>query len=152
MPAELKVIQGFQLEIAKIVNSGPLAGFWWTVSTLQGNCGMTASVCTLSVQFAILWVNKEDKAMATNSASKKDRLDFRVTAEFKETVSQAASLTGTSMTAFVYEAVRQYATKTIEQHERIMLNNKARDQFLEVLANPPVPNKALQKAAKKYAS
>ena len=89
---------------------------------------------------------------ATNSASKKDRLDFRVTAEFKETVSQAASLAGTSMTSFVYEAVRQYATKTIEQHERTLLNNAARDQFLAALTNPPAPNKALQKAAKKYAS
>jgi len=28
---------------------GSWASFWWTVSTLQGNCGMTASVCTFSV-------------------------------------------------------------------------------------------------------
>jgi len=90
--------------------------------------------------------------VASHSPSKKERLDFRVTVEFKETVSQAASLAGTSMTTFVYEAVRQYATQTIEQHERMLLNNAARDQFLAALANPPAPNKALKKAAKKYAS
>ena len=89
---------------------------------------------------------------ATNSTSKKDRLDLRVTAEFKETVSQAASLAGTSMTSFVYEAVRERATKTIEQHEQVILNNEARDRFMDALSNPPAPNTALQKAAKKYAT
>ncbi len=42
-------------------------------------------------------------------------------------------------------------TKTIEQHERILLNNAARDQLLGTLANSPVPNKALLKLAKKHA-
>lgn len=90
--------------------------------------------------------------MATNSTSKKDRLDLRVTAEFKEMVTHAASLAGTSMTSFVNEAILERATKTIEQHERIVLNSKARDRFLHALANPPAPNEALQKAAKKYAT
>lgn len=90
--------------------------------------------------------------MKSDSTSKKDRLDFRVTAEFKELVSQAASLSGTSVTAYVIEAALERATKTIELHDRIVLTNKARDQFLDALANPPAPNEVLQKAAKKYAT
>jgi uncharacterized protein (DUF1778 family) len=90
--------------------------------------------------------------VAKNSTSKKDRLDLRVTAEFKEMVTYAASLAGTSMTSFVNESILERATKTIEQHERIILNSKARDRFLNALTTPPAPNEALQKAAKKYAN
>jgi uncharacterized protein (DUF1778 family) len=90
--------------------------------------------------------------MKSDTRQKIERLDFRVTAEFKKLVTRAASLSGTNITAYMVEAVRACATKTIEQHERLVLNNAARDQFLEALANPPAPNKALQKAAKRYAS
>ncbi|MDH5634098.1 MAG: DUF1778 domain-containing protein [Gammaproteobacteria bacterium] len=82
--------------------------------------------------------------------AKTERLDFRVSPDFKALAARAANLAGTNLTAFMIEAVRAQALKTIEQYERITLNNKSRDEFLAVLARPPAPNAALRKAARKY--
>ena len=90
--------------------------------------------------------------MKHDTKSKNERLDFRVTAEFKKLVTQAASLSGTSVTAYMMEVVRERAAETIERHGQLVLNNAARDQFLDALARPPAPNEALQSAAKKYAT
>lgn len=94
---------------------------------------------------------KYDDSDNDAKGAKTERLDFRVTAEFKQLAAQAAQLSGTNLTAFMIEAVRARAIKTIEAYERITLNNESRDRFLQLLANPPAPNAALRKAAKKYA-
>ena len=86
----------------------------------------------------------------TTAKKKDERIDVRVTAEFKALFSRAAALSGMSMSAFVLEAARTQAIKLIDQHERVTLNDQARDQFMELLAHPPAPNKALQAAAKKH--
>lgn len=90
--------------------------------------------------------------MKSNTNSKDERLDFRVTAEFKELITRAAEISGTSVSALLIESARIRVMELLDQHDQLILSNAARDQFLELLANPPAPNAALRKATKEYFS
>ena len=92
------------------------------------------------------------QTMKHQSQTKNERFDLRISTEIKSLVARAAEVSGTTMSAFVIEAARERATKLIEQQERIMLNNKARDVMLDALTNPPAPNARLRRAADKYHS
>jgi len=81
--------------------------------------------------------------MATNTHSN-ERIDCRVTADSKLLFARAAKLAGSNLTSFVIEAARERAIRIIDEHERLVLNNKARDIFMNALANPPAPNTALR--------
>jgi uncharacterized protein (DUF1778 family) len=90
--------------------------------------------------------------MKSRSQKKDERFDLRISTEIKSLVARAAEVSGTTMSAFVIEAARERATRLIEQQERIVLNNEARDALLNVLSNPPAPNAKLRRAADKYHS
>ena len=90
--------------------------------------------------------------MKSQSHTRDERLDLRISADIKSLFARAAESTGMTMSAFVIEAARERAAKLIEQQDRIILNNEARDLLLDALANPAQPAKALTRAAKKYAS
>lgn len=92
----------------------------------------------------------EDTAMAANTKSN-ERIDCRVTSDSKSLFARAAKLAGTNLTSFVIEAARERAIRIIDEHERLVLNNEARDVFMNALSNPPAPNAALRAAAEKYA-
>ena len=81
---------------------------------------------------------------------RRERIDIRVTKELKELFTVAAQLSGTNLTSFVIEAVSERASRVTQAHERLVLSNQDRDQFLAALANPPEPNRALRRAAHKY--
>lgn len=87
--------------------------------------------------------------MVTNTRSN-ERIDCRVSSNSKSLFVRAAKLAGTSLSSFVIEAARERAVRIIDEHERLVLNNEARDVFMSALANPPAPNAALRTAAKKY--
>ncbi len=89
--------------------------------------------------------------MAAKAPAKDERIDIRVSAEFKALFARAAELSGSSVSAFVIEAARARAYRLLAEHDRIVLNNKARDAFLKTVASPPAPNAALRRAARKYA-
>ncbi len=88
--------------------------------------------------------------MANNPTTRDERIDIRVNTESKSLFVRAAALTGQNLSAFVIEAVRERAIRTLQNHENLVLNNQARDVFMNALANPPAPNEALRRAAKKY--
>jgi uncharacterized protein (DUF1778 family) len=88
--------------------------------------------------------------MAANTKSN-ERIDCRVTSDSKSLFARAAKLAGTNLTSFVIEAARERAIRIIDEHERLVLNNEARDVFMNALTNPPAPNAALRAAAEKYA-
>lgn len=91
--------------------------------------------------------------MATASRqTKNERIDCRVNNESKELFARAAKISGLSITSFVIEAARERATRVLSEHERLVLNDTARDVFMNALANPPAPNAKLRAAAKKYAN
>ncbi len=89
--------------------------------------------------------------MATVRKNNDDRIECRVNSDVKQLFIRAANLSGTTITSFVIEAVREKAHRIIEEHERLILNNEARDVFMNALTNPPAPNAALRVAADKYA-
>ena len=89
--------------------------------------------------------------MASNSHSRDERIDIRVNSESKSMFLKAAELSGQNLSAFVVEAVRERAIRVLDEYDKIRLNNQARDLFLDALANPPAPNAALRRAAKKHA-
>ena len=87
--------------------------------------------------------------MAVDTRSN-ERIDCRVNSNSKSLFARAAKLAGSSLTAFVIEAARERAIRIINEHDRLVLNNEARDVFMNALANPPAPNAALRSAAEKY--
>ena len=88
--------------------------------------------------------------MKTPAKTRDERVDFRISSEFKALFSRAAEIAGVNMSAFIIEAAHERAVKLIEQHERMVLNNEARDVFLKTLAHPPGPAANLRRAAEKY--
>ena len=89
--------------------------------------------------------------MKSPVTTREERIDVRVSAEFKSLFARAAEISGVNMSAFIIEAARERAMKLIEQYERVVLNNEARDALLKALANPPPPPDTLQRAADRYA-
>jgi uncharacterized protein (DUF1778 family) len=88
--------------------------------------------------------------MKSESQTRSERVDFRVSAEFKALFSRAAEISGVNMSAFIIEAARERAVRLIEQHERMLLGNADRNVLLNALANPPAPAEPLKNAAAKY--
>lgn len=70
-----------------------------------------------------------------------------MTSEVKELIERAAQLRGTSVTDFVVASTQQAATATIQELERLRLQDEARKVFVEALLDPPAPNKAARTAA-----
>ena len=89
--------------------------------------------------------------MSTNSNSRNERIDCRVNSDSKSLFARAAELCGVTLSSFMIESARERAIRLIDEHERLVLNNDARDVFMDAIAKPPAPNAALRRAAKKYA-
>jgi len=90
--------------------------------------------------------------MPDNRQTRTERIDCRVNLESKQLFARAAKVSGASISAFIIEAARKRAIHILNEHERLVLNNKARDVFMKALSSPPAPNAALRAAAKKYAT
>lgn len=78
------------------------------------------------------------------------RLNFRLPAEIKERIEDAALVSGLTVTDFAINALANSADAVLEKQQTRTLSNRDRDIFLEMLENPPEPNEALLKAAKEY--
>lgn len=89
--------------------------------------------------------------MKSISPAEEQRIDISVSSEFKTLFSRAAEISGVSLTAFITESARERAMTLIEQHERIILNNQARDMLLGAMKNQGRHGKALDRAANRYA-
>jgi uncharacterized protein (DUF1778 family) len=77
-------------------------------------------------------------------AAKEERLEARVTAEFKRTVAHAAQLAGRSLTDFMLDSIRKSAHQTIAEHEVMRLTAEESREFVKTLLNPPGPNAKLR--------
>lgn len=84
------------------------------------------------------------------AASRKERVDARVTQEEKRLFERAASLSGCSLTSFVVSTCVTAAREVIRDHEIINLSAADREAFVTALCNPPEPNEALKSAARGY--
>ena len=79
------------------------------------------------------------------------RLNFRLSAELKEVIEQAAAHMGQTVSDFAVSTLVQSARSVIEEHDRTELTKRDRDIFVALLDDPKAkPNKALAAAARKY--
>ena len=81
-------------------------------------------------------------------ATSDTRLDVRIPRRIKETIERAASLTGNTLSSYAINTLQASAEKDIQEYETVLLNERERDRFLDILANPPKPNEALRSLMK----
>jgi uncharacterized protein (DUF1778 family) len=77
-------------------------------------------------------------------------LEARLPAETYAILKRAAELEGRTLSDFVVAAAREAATRTIEQTEVLRLSAKDQKLFAKAILNPPAPNAALKRAAKRH--
>jgi len=76
--------------------------------------------------------------------TKEERIDLRTSREVKELIQRAAELLGTTMSAFIIHRSYDAAREVLAEQESLVLTDRERDQFLELLDSPPEPNPVLK--------
>lgn len=90
-------------------------------------------------------------AVVIDSENKTERVVSRVTPDVKALLTQAASWAGfSSINQFMVHSAMQEAERILRQEQVIHLSPCDTLAFLDALENPPKPNAALLKAAKRY--
>jgi uncharacterized protein (DUF1778 family) len=84
----------------------------------------------------------------TSSASA--RLDLRLDPEHKALIERAAEYEGQTVTGFVIATLVREARRIVDAREITRLSDVDRDRFLDLLANPPGPTPALERAARRH--
>ncbi len=84
------------------------------------------------------------------SRSKEKRIDLRVSQEQKELLERAAELRGMSLSIYLLSYCLAAAQADLAVHQKLVLSDKDRDLFLQLLANPPKPEKALVEAMRQF--
>jgi uncharacterized protein (DUF1778 family) len=91
----------------------------------------------------------EDSMSSRNTSDA--RLNFRLPAEAKEVIEQAAAALGQSVNDYAVATLVKNARQVIDQRQITELTNRDRDRFLALLDDADVkPNQALRAAATKY--
>jgi uncharacterized protein (DUF1778 family) len=78
------------------------------------------------------------------------RLEARLPNEVLSRLKRAAEIQGRTLTDFVVAAADEAACRAIEQTEIIRLSAQDQRQIATAILNPPAPNRALKKAARRY--
>ncbi len=79
------------------------------------------------------------------------RLNFRLPADLKEVIEEAAASLGQSVSDFAVSTLVQQARSVIEQRNVTTLSDRDRGRFIALLDDADIrPNTALTKAAKRY--
>lgn len=76
-----------------------------------------------------------------------DRISLGISSAEKCLLMRAATLQHTSLTEFVVRNALSVARKVVDENERLELTERDSLQVLELLDNPPAPNKKLMAAA-----
>lgn len=85
---------------------------------------------------------KEDKS--------DDRIYARVNSKLKQRIQHAADLKGLDLTSYVISTLIADADKTVQENEVLQLSQRDREAFATAILNPPVANKELLAAAKRF--
>ena len=75
-----------------------------------------------------------------------ERLGFRVDEPTKALIERAAQLEWRKLTDSCMTALTDAARRTITEHEALLLSERDRAVFFDVLVNPPAPSERLQRA------
>jgi uncharacterized protein (DUF1778 family) len=88
----------------------------------------------------------------TQTTTRSERLEARVTRETKALCEKAAQIQGSSLTDFVVNSSLEAAKRTVREHEYAELTQRDRIAFVEaLLSTPPAPNARLQRAVARHA-
>jgi uncharacterized protein (DUF1778 family) len=82
--------------------------------------------------------------------AKDARLDIKTTKAAKATLEQAASILGTTLSAFLLDSGITRARKVIAQSQIIHLNQKEAERFVVALEKPPKATEKLKQLFKKH--
>jgi len=93
---------------------------------------------------------KRNRTRAARSGSGMARLEARIRADQKRLFEYAAAVRGVTLTDFVIGTVHEAATRTVQEHEVMVLEGANRARFVEALLNPPAPGAALRRAAERH--
>ncbi len=88
--------------------------------------------------------------MAETAETKHERVHLRLDARSKRKLERAAAYEETTVSRFVLHSAVAEAERVIEARERIVLLATDWDAFHDALLNPPAPNAALRRAARRY--
>lgn len=86
----------------------------------------------------------------SNTITRRERLEARLTAEQKALLQRAADIEGRSLSEFVISSAQQAAEAIIRQHQVLTLTEAESHAFVTMLLNPPEPNERLRAAANQY--
>ena len=75
-----------------------------------------------------------------------ERLGFRLDEETKSLIERAAYLSRRKVSDFCVTALIDTASRTIAEHETLVLSDRDRRAFFDALANPPEPSERLTRA------
>ncbi|KHJ67475.1 toxin-antitoxin system, antitoxin component [Pantoea rodasii] len=83
------------------------------------------------------------------AATKKERLEFRVSSDMKADIETAAQLTRVSASQFIADSAYERAQAVISEHSRITLTDDAWNAMRLALDNPPAPNERFSRAVER---
>lgn len=86
----------------------------------------------------------------TVGATKRGRLEARVSSEQKRLFQRAATLRGQTLSDYVVSTVQRDAEEAIREHDILTLSARDSRIFVEALLNPAGPNDALRVAFEDY--
>lgn len=78
------------------------------------------------------------------------RVTTRIPLSVKETLQQAADLSGATLNQFMVQAALKEANKILNAERIITLSERDADKVFQLIENPPKPNALLKAAVKKH--
>jgi uncharacterized protein (DUF1778 family) len=85
-----------------------------------------------------------------NQTQKDVRVSARISESVKETLQQAADLSGATLNQFLVQAALKEAQKILEAQQMICLSERDAEQVFRLIENPPVANEKLKAAFNKH--
>lgn len=85
----------------------------------------------------------------TESSTKTERIEARVTREQKLFFARAAALAGSSFTDFVIRALQTAAEDTVQRHQVMSMTTRESLAFADAFLNPREPNEPLTRYARR---
>lgn len=89
-------------------------------------------------------------APLNSSSGKTARLEARITKQQKAFFLRAAQLAGLSLTDFVVASTQEHASRTLRDHDAMVLSDRDRKAFVAALLTAPEPSTRLRKAVQRY--
>ena len=94
---------------------------------------------------------QREKKPMSQQGQKDVRVTARVSAKVRDTLQEAAELSGATLNQFVVQAALKEAQKVLEEQRTIELSNADAERIFELLENPPKASEKLKAAFEKHA-